>query len=749
MNKTNKRYMNLRNKLFAAIAMLLVSSIMMVSSTYAWFTLSTAPEVQGITTTVGANGNLEIALSPQSGRGTDVQDGSVGVSGEAWTVKNLTWGNLLDLSHTSYGLADLVLSPAQLVLSGNSLPSAPLATPVYGNDGRIADLDDNTIIGGKTVVTGTENTLSDGYSVGGVRGVRAVGTASSMSEQTLAKTKGMAAIKKGQEDAVRAASTSLSANGNALANMLVAHAMAGDTDNNDYKDYVDELTALVTGLNNSSKAIGESIRGMLLAAASTIEDTTAFTSAKSVIENTASVEELLGKTEVASLVSSNATLTQLITAWRAINTQVTTAVGELPSASDDKVTWDEVSPVLVHLMNTANADAVLINGDSIDEVKKHKDDYAYLLELAKDLKITMGDGSGIYYDIAEIAGNINSSMQAKIMYQGSEIPVDASISTTALSPFMLDTLYTAANGITPAGGEAKAVIDVYYGYILDFMFRTNVSGSYLKLLTDGAQRIYSDATNQDTMGNGSTFTFEYNETPAEGEAKVTAAMVKGLVESLRVVFFDPDTNQVYGVAKATSTSTGTNTTTNKTEVVGYLQLCAVTVDDETGYATAGNSNGSDKLCDLSQNTAKALSVMVMLDGNNITNNNILAEGNLTGALNLQFGSSAALAPMQNQALKTGDVDDETPDVGDEDDEQDNKYTVTFTVNNAIIDPETTSVEVEAGESYTFKATPATNYDVVQVTYGGRTYYDENDGNFTVTPTGDMTVEVNGYVSGNG
>ena len=658
MNKTNKRYMNLRNKLFAAIAMLLVSSIMMVSSTYAWFTLSTAPEVQGITTTVGSNGNLEIALSPRSGRGTDVVDGAVGVSGQAWTVKNLTWGNLLDLRDTSYGLADLVLSPAQLVLSGNSLPSAPLATPVYGNDGRIADLDDNTIIGGKTVVEGTQN-LSDGYSVGGVRGVRAVGTASSMSEQTLAKTKGMAAIKKGQEDAVRAASTSLSANGNALANMLVAHAMAGNEDNNDYKDYLDELTALVTGLGTSADKIGESIRGMLLVASSTIGDTTAFTSAKSAIENTASVEELLGKPEVASLVSSNTTLTQLITAWRAINTKVTTAEGELPSASDDKVTWGEVSPVLVHLMNTENADAVKINGDSIDKVKENKDNYNYLLNLAKDLKITMGEGSGIYYDIAAITGNIQSSMKAQIMYQGSPIDVDANISTVHPGPFMLDTLYTAANGITPAGGEAKAVIDVYYGYILDFMFRTNVSGSYLKLLTDGTQRIYTDAANQDTLGHGSTFTFEYNETPAEGEEKVTAAMVKGLVESLRVVFFDPDTNAVYGVAKATSTSTGTNTTTNKTEVVGYLELCAVTVADGTGYATAGNANGSDKLCDLSQNTAKALSVMVMLDGNNITNNNILAEGNLTGALNLQFGSSATLAPMQNQALKTGDVEDGT------------------------------------------------------------------------------------------
>ena len=63
MNKQqSKKMASLRKKLFAAIAMLLVACIMAVSSTYAWFTLSTAPEVKGISTTIGANGNLEMAL---------------------------------------------------------------------------------------------------------------------------------------------------------------------------------------------------------------------------------------------------------------------------------------------------------------------------------------------------------------------------------------------------------------------------------------------------------------------------------------------------------------------------------------------------------------------------------------------------------------------------------------------------------------------------------------------------------------
>ena len=67
-----KRKRDIKTKLMAAICMLLVSSIMMVSTTYAWFTLSTAPEVTGINTAVGANGNLEMALMPDGGNATGI-----------------------------------------------------------------------------------------------------------------------------------------------------------------------------------------------------------------------------------------------------------------------------------------------------------------------------------------------------------------------------------------------------------------------------------------------------------------------------------------------------------------------------------------------------------------------------------------------------------------------------------------------------------------------------------------------------
>ena len=90
----------IRSKLTAAVAMLLVSLILLVSSTYAWFTLSTAPEVKNITTTVAGNGSLEIALMPQDGLLGSIKNGlSIFVKDyqfRSWQLltRNIGLGNL-------------------------------------------------------------------------------------------------------------------------------------------------------------------------------------------------------------------------------------------------------------------------------------------------------------------------------------------------------------------------------------------------------------------------------------------------------------------------------------------------------------------------------------------------------------------------------------------------------------------------------------------------------------------------------
>ena len=178
----------LRNKLIAAISMLLVSSIMMVSSTYAWFTLSTAPEVKNISTTVAGNGSLEIALMPTGGQLSEIKASAVGANAKAIDT-NIKWGNLVDLSDVSYGLGNISLYPAALnatetknaeskvyttALNGAdeasgrlSALTAPLAVPVYGGDGRISSVS-TAGISLKSAVAGANNSYSftgDNYGV--------------------------------------------------------------------------------------------------------------------------------------------------------------------------------------------------------------------------------------------------------------------------------------------------------------------------------------------------------------------------------------------------------------------------------------------------------------------------------------------------------------------------------------------------------------------------------------------------------
>ncbi len=177
----------LRNKLIAAISMLLVSSIMMVSSTYAWFTLSTAPEVKNISTTVAGNGSLEIALMPSTGLLKDITAGVVG-SNASLKDKNTKWGNQVDLSDEAYGLSAISLNPALLnyakpegAAEGAAavfVPSKPLAIAKYGFDGRIAGLDAQNV-GIKSKADG------EGFDSGNY-GVRAIGELTNNTEVTSA-----------------------------------------------------------------------------------------------------------------------------------------------------------------------------------------------------------------------------------------------------------------------------------------------------------------------------------------------------------------------------------------------------------------------------------------------------------------------------------------------------------------------------------------------------------------------------------
>ena len=130
-------------KLMAATSLLLVSAILLSLTTYAWFILSTAPEVTEMQTTAGANGSLEIALQRGDTAVSEIKN-RVGDSSAVSSLKeaNSTWGNVVDLSGNTYGLQGLSLLPARLNIdaSGNVSKSSPLKMPLFGQDGRISEL---------------------------------------------------------------------------------------------------------------------------------------------------------------------------------------------------------------------------------------------------------------------------------------------------------------------------------------------------------------------------------------------------------------------------------------------------------------------------------------------------------------------------------------------------------------------------------------------------------------------------------
>lgn len=136
----------IRNKLMAAVAMLMISCVMLITSTYAWFTLSTAPEVTNIDTQVTGNGSLEIALMPEDGNLANITAGK-GTSSSVQKVilANRTWGNLVSLTSGEYGLDNVTLMPAKLATTTLSKTNV-LNTAKYGTDGRITTVDGTTVL---------------------------------------------------------------------------------------------------------------------------------------------------------------------------------------------------------------------------------------------------------------------------------------------------------------------------------------------------------------------------------------------------------------------------------------------------------------------------------------------------------------------------------------------------------------------------------------------------------------------------
>ena len=626
MEKSKKFRMpsGIRNKLMAAIAMLLVSSIMMVSSTYAWFTLSTAPEVTGITTSVGANGNLEMALlNGKTFGNTGLIASAVGDSSAVKDVKdaNITWGNLVDLSDISYGLNLIALNPAALNYTDATTQTAVgttyLQTAVYGADGRVAKLEDNTITGVYDSTTAkwvTKQTIDsveyDAY------GVRAIGVDSSLSTAQIVFNAATAAVNSGNRNASSAVTSAVVAHQQTF--LLLAMSIDSDSATYDADDYA-ALKAVAEGVDSSLKTIVKTYSNAILAKLATTDLTDEeLTALRGELSNVTLASSLKTKLETASVTNDYTTsLDALATAQEQVATvlgKFTVTDGTVGVVADTDVKEAIIKPLIGTAVDAYKADGseATISGTDLNAVA----DVATMY-LTEGLVATVAAEAGTY-EMCRVTGI-------------ADVTVFAGAAGDEAKTGNLDEAAAAVAGLTPPSGEnAEQTIADFYGYVIDFAFRTNATGSSLQLQTTPANRVYSDAEGENlaTQGAGSTATFAFD--PA-----MTSDQVTNLLDAIRIVFIDPVTGTIYGNGVLTDVEMGT------TEATANVRMA--------GYETADKA----PIVDLAQNIATKISVLVYLDGNEVDNADV-ANSASSGMLNLnlQFSSSAELIPMSNTALET-------------------------------------------------------------------------------------------------
>lgn len=599
----------LKSKLMGAVAMLLVSAIMVSSATYAWFVLSTHPEVKGMSTTVGSNGALEIALlNNETGKDLSAVKANVGDSTKGATVSNETWGNIVDLSDASYGWTDVQLYPAALNATGNgdavtfASHSALLKYAKYGTDGRITELAADTAAGKRnTGNTGffAESTVNPDY------GVRAIGTTTAASAEALA----LKTAKSNYSAAVAAAGnsvkTALNTYREQLSTIAMTHANEKDAAPASYTaDDVAAINASLDAVKSAAEKLQEALKWASAARKLSAEGGTTAPSLESITLN-ADYQAM----------------------FDALGTIATDASTKKITTTKDSYEWDDIQTAYQHLMDTDSMTFQARSGGKVYTMAEMK-----TISIADGMamagagaKITLSKGA--FVKIADYVENFKSSdftMTIKVTAQGTdqEIPLEKSYYSveTKENPAKMTGITATVNALTAQdGGNDQAAITNVYGYIVDLAFQTNIAGELQLQSAAGQNRVSSD-TSTATQGGGTLFTVE-----GDVDAAALAAM--------RVVFIGSD-SKILAVGKFDAAPTTGNDKAYALHLYNYTF--------ENGVLKVGTPKEADTVTKLEANTPVAVSALVYLDGDSTS----YAQGGIKGTLNLQFKHSAGnLAPM--------------------------------------------------------------------------------------------------------
>lgn len=616
-------FMNFRKKIKFTVIPLVLCLLVLISASYAWLTLSVAPEVTRIDTNVGANGSLEIALlSDDTYMDPLTIRASIGDSSVARDAveSNLSWGNVIELGEAAYGTEKISLLPSRLNLRSREdgtpvLDSDLLKIAQFGVDGRIALLSSNTVSAVYEDRAFTYYTDHQRY------GVRAIGTISNVTPQQTALATARTAAQSHTVAAARAVKTVWREYGGGLMEILW-HRYVEDSDSFD-QTHVAALrdAALQTQetLEYMDLALRQGVIGMM---ASVMVDGPDFET----------ISAAIGDPDIPLSTSLNTG------AWAGLPSSFRDYVGQLEQMQvnvmsvvvscntlSGTVGWDKIEPLLDVLLDAENAYLAdfALSGDGTLDV------------MQDGTVVTAAPDSGVLAKIAEYAGNYSTYFRwervGNLEVRTAD-PVD--------TPHLIQVVTLLKNATAASDGWSRANLKDIYAMAVDMAFRCNVDSD---LLLQTAPMFRAEETSEFpvTQGGGSYMRFT-------SEHMDTEALLR-LMDTIRVGFLN-DRGHLIGVAKLNLT----NYEEQEEGIFAPLYLYDHTLQD-SGVLTLGERKKDDaQLLSLSRNIPAVVTVVVWLDGDHVDNSMVghSSSQSMTGVLNLQFSSSADLQAV-NLPLKNG------------------------------------------------------------------------------------------------
>ncbi|MCD8046658.1 MAG: hypothetical protein LUE90_08545 [Clostridiales bacterium] len=726
-----------RAKMMAVLWMTVISAVLLVSSAFAWVTLSTNPEVTGVSTTVAANGSLEIALSDTDG--LEPETSAVGDSSSAQSVKaaNLTWGNLVNLSD-GYGLEELTLRPATLSTAYTAL----LKGVDYGTDGRASSYTSDSdfafalwqeatteteaawVVPTETMEdesgNETEVVSNDYY------GVRAITTVTYENLSATSELYGFLEEAANTQEQVKSSYQAIIGNStyvNILTGLMGAYlgekmSTNGNTSTLDVSTYVSDLYAMMadfltvlrqegevyTALANAQAlSTGESFTFDTLMAASETQLAAAGVSLTSLAEY---------KSDYNQLVKDVASMLTLKNAYENDGTtitwsQISSMLNRLVTINTTTIGGTKISSITIGNASnyTSGTQEVVIQEGSIYNFEGRNGTYMYAKGVSVTAKVYLGTlgtqtqtvtaniytaqraagtntYSGDYTEIrsSDTSGWPGTDPTAEETYafavdlwvrtnaEGSVLTLQSNVQTTSTQSDVTVTVdnteytvytvtYTDESG-TSVSVDAVTDDDLDSGVITWYTFDTGalvaITGDVTRYVKQveidtqtvaaenadnaGANRVWQDSDDLDenstTQGNGSVYVL-YADTPEQ------ANTVLELMGNMKIAFLDSSNNLL-----ATAVF---NTEYSYSSSGKYY----IPITIESGGQTYTNEDGTEStgITALVANEAMRITMVVYLDGTNLSNTQVLAAEEITGNLNIQFGSSVSLDTVGNSELK--------------------------------------------------------------------------------------------------